>query len=535
MIPNSAMPDGAAHLRARALADLMVLDTPEEQAFDDLVFVAAKACAVPIALITLLDTERQWFKARFGLDVCETEIGQSVCQIDIDRADLLEIVDLTIDGRTKANPLVTGDRHFRAYAGAPLVLRSGIVVGRLCVIDTIPRPQGLSEMEKGMLQALARLASENLELRRIAHSSERMTAFQTALVEIGETIRDSRDTEQMAFATAGIVGRVLVADRAGFASVDEAVEAIEVETDWTAPGTVSIAGRHRLDAYGDLREPLAHGEPLVVWDALADQRTLHNLQSAMRIGVRSLVNMPVRENGKTVAVFFVHSAHPRSWPAEEIAFLRSAADRLEAGVAQQRIEQQQRIVNGEIAHRLKNTLTMVQAIANQTLRQVTDREAVYAFERRLIALSAAHDALLDLNWTQADLRTVASTVLDTVGFADRFTMNGPPVALRPQAALSFSLIVHELLTNACKYGALSNDDGGVSLTWRIVESGVDDDLLVIRWHESGGPPVTAPARRGFGSKLISIGLVGTGGVSLRYERSGFSADLQASLRSLARA
>lgn len=528
-------PDVAAHLRARALADLMVLDTPEEQAFDDLVFVAARACAVPIALITLLDADRQWFKARFGLDVCETEIEHSVCQIDIDRADLLEIVDLTADGRTMGNPLVTGKRHFRAYAGAPLVLRSGVVVGRLCVIDTIPRPEGLSVRERSMLQALARLASENLELRRVANASDRKTTLQTALVEIAETIRGSRDTKQMASATAAIVGRVLSTDRAGFGSVDEAVETIDVETDWTAPGTTSIAGRHRLDAYEDLMAPLAHGEPLVVWDALSDERTLHNPRAPMRIGVRSLVDMPVREQGKTIAVFFVHSAHPRAWPAEEIAFLRSAADRLEAGVAQHRAEQQQRIVNGEIAHRLKNTLTMVQAIASQTLRTIPDREAVYAFERRLIALSAAHDALLDSNWTQTDLRTVASTVLDTVGFADRCTLEGPPVALRPRAALSFSLIVHELLTNACKYGALSNDDGRVSLTWRVAESGVADDLLVIRWHESGGPPVTAPERRGFGSKLISIGLVGSGGVSLRYERSGFSADLQASLRDLARA
>lgn len=528
------MTDAGAVQRAEALAGLRVLGTAEEKAFDDLVFIAAKACAAPIALITLLDTNRQWFKARFGLDVRETEIEHSVCQIDIDRGDFLEIMDLTVDGRTNANPLVTGERHFRAYAGAPLVLRSGIVVGRLCVIDTAPRPEGLGEMEKAMLGALARLASENLELRRVAMMSDRMMTLQTALVDIGETIRNSRDTKQMASATAGIVGRVLSADRAGFGSVDEAVETIDVETDWTAPGIVSIAGQHRLAAFRNLQEPLTHGDPLVVWDALSDERTLHSQQSAMRVGVRSLVDMPVREDGKTIAIFFVHSAHPRSWAAEEIAFLRSAADRLEAGVAQHRAEQQQGLINGEIAHRLKNTLTMVQAIASQTLKTVADREAIYAFERRLIALSAAHDALLETNWTQADLRTIANTVLETVAFAERCTLDGPPVALGPRAAVSFSLIVHELLTNAFKYGALSNDNGEVSLTWDI-ERGEADDLLVINWQESGGPPVIAPARRGFGSKLISIGLVGAGGVNLRYDRSGLSAELQASLRQLAQA
>lgn len=529
---SSDMTYGGAVLRAKALADLMVLDTPEEVTLNDLVFVAAKACAVPIALLTLLDTDRQWFKARFGLDVCETEIEHSVCQIEIDRADFLEIVDLTVDGRTKANPFVTGERHFRAYAGAPLILRSGVVIGRLCVIDTAPRPDGLSEIEKAMLRSLARLASENLELSRVAKVSDRMVTLQTALVEIGETIRDSKDTEQMAFATAGIVGRVLSADRAGFASVDEAVETIDVETDWTAPGTASIAGRHRLNAYGDLRELFAQGKPVVVWDALSNERTLHNLQSEIRVGVRSLVDMPVRENGKTIALFFVHSALPRSWPPEEIAFLRSAADRLEAGVAHHRAEQQQRIINGEIAHRLKNTLQIVQAIARQTLRSVADREAVDAFGRRLIALSTAHDALLQTNWTQADLRTIADTAIETIGFTDRCTLDGPPLTLGPRAAVSFSLIMHELLTNAFKYGALSNDNGGVSLTWGM-QSGADDDFLVIHWRETGGPRVSVPARRGFGSQLMDIGLVGMGGVNLRYDRAGFSADLQASLRHLA--
>ena len=176
-------------------------------------------------------------------------------------------------------------------------------------------------------------------------------------------------------------------------------------------------------------------------------------------------------------------------------------------------------------------LTMVQAIASQTLRNVTDRDAVYAFERRLMALSAAHDALLQMSWTQADLQTIAATVIDAIGFSDRVDMSGPTVALGPRAALSFSLIVHELLTNACKYGALSNDHGEVSLTWGIL-NGQESDLLSIQWRERGGPPVVPPTRRGFGSKLINIGLVGTGGVDVRYEPSGLAADLHASMRHL---
>ena len=114
-------------------------------------------------------------------------------------------------------------------------------------------------------------------------------------------------------------------------------------------------------------------------------------------------------------------------------------------MARHRSEEQQRIVNGEIAHRLKNMLTMVQAIASQTLRSASDRESVYAFERRLMALSAAHDALLQNSWAQADLASIAATVIEAVGFTDRVKIDGPPVALWPQAAMSFSLILPSLM------------------------------------------------------------------------------------------
>lgn len=210
------------------------------------------------------------------------------------------------------------------------------------------------------------------------------------------------------------------------------------------------------------------------------------------------------------------------------------ADRLEAGVARFRAEEQQRILNGEINHRLKNMLSMVQAIASQTLRAVSEREPVESFERRLVALSAAHDVLLQKSWKDADLRTVAKAVVETVGFGERMTLDGPSVALGARAALSFSLVVHELMTNACKYGSLCAEGGHVELTWAIEGSG-PGATLVVRWRERGGPPVVAPSRKGFGSKLIRLGLTGTGGTELRYEPDGFQADLRASVEHLAQA
>ncbi len=521
--------------RSRAVARLVVLDTPEEQAFDDIVFIASQTCGAPIALISLLDTDRQWFKARVGLDVTETPIDQSVCRVDIDDANLLEIVDLTQDERTSVNPLVTGQRAFRYYAGAPLKLRSGDVVGRLCVIDTEARPDGLSDTQKTLLGALARQASDHLELRRIARASERMVELQKALVEIGECIRDSADVAMMTHRTSAVIGRALEVDRAGFGFVDDKVVSVEIEQDWTAPGVESIAGRHRFEDYGAIRDHLAKGEPLVIEDVATDWRTADDPAAMRNVGVEALVNMPVRQNGRTVAVLIVHSAVRRIWLPEELIFLRSVADRLEAGVSRIRGAQQQEMLNDEISHRLKNMLSMVQAIASQTLRDIPDRRPVETFEQRLVALSAAHDVLLQKSWSDADLRAVAEAVIETVGFGDRVSLNGPAVALGARAALSFSLVMHELMTNACKYGALCRGGGRVEVTWSIRDADDDEETLVLHWREQGEPPVVAPNRRGFGSKLIRLGLVGTGGVDLRYDPSGFEADLQASLRHLAEA
>jgi two-component sensor histidine kinase len=513
---------------------LAVLDTPEKQAFDDIVFIASRTCDTPIALISLLDHDRQWFKARVGLDVGETEIAQSVCQIDIDEADMLVIPDLTCDPRTAKNPLVTGERAFRFYAGAPLVLRSGVVVGRLCVIDTVPRPEGLTPEQLTLLRALGRQVSDQLDLRRAGQISARLLELQSALIEISECIRASEEAVEMTSAAAAVVGRVLQVERASFGLVDPDVEIVDVEADWTAPGVASIAGRHRFADYGALRADLVAGEPLVIEDVATDHRTSANTAAMYALDIGALVNMPVRERGRTVAIFIVNAARPRTWTPDELLFLRSVADRLEAGVARLRAEQQQSILNGEINHRLKNMLAMVQAIASQTLRAVSEREPVESFERRLVALSAAHDVLLQKSWKDADLQTVAEAVVETVGFGERVTLDGPSVPLGARAALSFSLVIHELMTNACKYGSLCMEGGHVELTW-IIEGSGPTASLIVRWRERGGPPVVAPSRKGFGSKLIRLGLTGTGGTELRYKPGGFEADLRASVEHLAQA
>ncbi|WP_426232198.1 sensor histidine kinase [Pararhizobium sp. DWP3-4] len=186
-----------------------------------------------------------------------------------------------------------------------------------------------------------------------------------------------------------------------------------------------------------------------------------------------------------------------------------------------RADEHREILVGELNHRVKNTLAVIQSIASQTLGHASTIEvARTAFSARLINLAKAHDVLTRENWGGADLVNV---VTDTVGphaEGNRFQMEGERVRLGPSASLAISMAVHELCTNAAKYGALSTEAGKVSIIWRLVGTGVDRRLN-LTWSESGGPQVETPKRKGFGSRLIERALAQElGGVDVMYEPSG---------------
>jgi anti-sigma regulatory factor (Ser/Thr protein kinase) len=150
--------------RLKALHHYRILDTDPEQAFDDLTLLASQICGTPMALISLVDEDRQWFKSRIGIDVAETARSISFCAHAIQKPELMIVPDTLSDGRFRDNPMVVGDPHVRFYAGAPLVTREGEALGTLCVIDREPRT--LSQGQKDALDALRRQAQAQLELRR---------------------------------------------------------------------------------------------------------------------------------------------------------------------------------------------------------------------------------------------------------------------------------------------------------------------------------------------------------------------------------
>lgn len=349
-----------------------------------------------------------------------------------------------------------------------------------------------------------------------------------ALLELGDRLRNLRTVPEVARVACEIVGRTLRADRVAFGRADVTGEHVDVDVDWTVDGMVSIAGRHRLEEYGEaFRQILLNGDTLVVEDVLSNPLTAASAELFLEVGTRSIVNMPVRERGQQVGILIVHSREPRAWSAERLAFLRNVADRVEVGSARLRAEEEQRLLNLELNHRMKNSMAMIQAIAAHTLKGVTERDAVENFYQRLHALSAAHDVLVHQNWTSARIDNVVMATVAAFGHLERIAASGPPVTLNARSTFAFSLLLHELATNAVKYGALSTESGHVRVTWRL-----EGHELVVDWREIGGPPAHEPVRKGFGSRLMRMGLAGTGGVELRYLASGFQAEMRAPIARL---
>jgi two-component sensor histidine kinase len=198
-------------------------------------------------------------------------------------------------------------------------------------------------------------------------------------------------------------------------------------------------------------------------------------------------------------------------------------------------ESRQKALLAELNHRVKNTLSTVQSLAAQTMRGAgVDRESREAFERRLFALSSAHDRLTEGEWESAELSAVLRALLAPFAAEgeDRVTFDGPPVQLPPRAVLTLAMVMHELATNAAKYGALSVPAGAVAISWRIEANG-SGSWLKIDWREKGGPEVGAPRTRGFGTKLLERGIERElkGKAEIAYDPSGLRAAIGIPLRS----
>jgi two-component sensor histidine kinase len=252
---------------------------------------------------------------------------------------------------------------------------------------------------------------------------------------------------------------------------------------------------------------------MIVPDATKDPRFDCNPLVTGEPGLRFYAGALLKsEENLPIGTLCVLDTRVRTLDDQQANALRRLARQVMSQMELRRAVRLQGLLAHELQHRVKNTLAMVQAIANQTFRNTSDAEAKSAFTARLIALSRAHDILTETSWSAAPMRDLVTGALAAHRTGQgRFAISGPDLNVGPRPALSLALALHELATNAAKYGALSNQSGRIGLAWSVHQG-----TFRLVWSESGGPPVTAPTRRGFGSRLVERSLASELGAEVRF-------------------
>lgn len=451
--------------RSASLHSFEILDTPRESDFDDIAKLASKITGAPIAVVNLVDTKRQFFKAEVGLGVRSTPLETAFCRHALLEEDVLIIPDATKDTRLNCNPLVTGEPHIRSYAGALMKTDDGYPIGTVCVLDYSVRE--FTEDQVEMLRFLARQAMTQMELRRTVSSQNRL------LTRALSAERAKANFERVVRQASDFIG---IADGEGKVVFlnDAARDLVGLATGDDIPSSVM---EYIAEADHELfREQVVP----VIKSGESCEKEIRLKHFGTGNVVPALYTMfPIREDGGDIIGYGVVTKDMTEMKAEE----ERRADMM-----------------GEAAHRIKNTLSIVQAIVSQSLRASgTVADVKDVITKRVAALAKAQDVLTSAEDAMADIGDVVSSALaphdSGVG---RFEIDGPTSRLTSRQALGLSLALHELATNAAKYGALSGDNGKVEIKWNVEEDGA----FRFSWSESGGPQVSVPTRVGFGSQLI---------------------------------
>ncbi|TCN32527.1 PAS domain S-box-containing protein [Sinorhizobium americanum] len=458
-----------------AAPDMTVADSD----FEPLARLAASLFDAPIALVTLVDHEWEWFKAAVGTTETRTRTEESFCAHAIgDRGPFL-VLDASAHPVLRHNRKVAQAPFLRFYAGAPIVL-GGQAVGTVCVLDGTPR----AEIAAKQLDALQEIADAAASLLKLKDEARRRALKEAAL---------SREEQRLGMALdAANVGSWLWDIRSG-----------------------TVAGNGAMMRMFGLPPERTLSAKAVFGAIHPDDRgaTFAKLRQAMAANEEYDGMFRIRANGRWL--LGRGRVHDRDSRGLALTFLGMTIDVSE----QQASVQRTRLLLKELNHRVKNTLAMLQSLARQTLRQTSDpAEFMTAFAGRLQAISEAHGLLSDYEWGTIRLAELISKQLKPYvsDYAEQVEIHKDEVLLGPDQAVGLGLVLHELATNAVKYGSLSVPKGKIVLTARsVVEEG--SAVLHLTWTEVGGPPVREPRRRGFGSLLIERSLDKIIGSSVKVE------------------
>jgi two-component sensor histidine kinase len=302
---------------------------------------------------------------------------------------------------------------------------------------------------------------------------------------------------------------------------------------WWAPELIQFYNDAYRETMGPERHPSALGARgrecwQEIWDIIGPQIEYVMAGHGATWNEDQLV--PVTRHGRREDVWWTYSFGPIDFDGKVGGVLVVCRDVTTEHMAREALY----LINEELNHRVKNTLAVLGAVATQTFCDASSKADLEKYQGRLAAFGRAQDLLTAANWAAAPLQDVVSTALDPYRTSEaRFAVSGPPLVVKSRQAFALSLAIHELATNAMKYGALTVASGKVSITW-ISEDNAGEPKLVFVWRELGGPPASEPTSVGFGSRLISRVLQDDFGgcVEILYTSTGLICRLTAPLENL---
>jgi two-component sensor histidine kinase len=456
--------------RLDALAALDVLDGEPDSDFERLGRTAAHIFKTEFALVTLVGKERQWFRACFGVQGLEhtaTDVSFCAHTIALPGDEAMVVLDAAKDDRFADNPLVTGWPHIRFYAGAPIII-AGQKLGSVCVLSANPR----DAVDPDLLTQLGDLAG--LAAALFALKDEARVRARTAAALLREEWRHALTLE------AGKVGSWVWDIRSGEVACNDTFRRMY---------ELPEAGPIRVEQVLEATHP-------------ADRATVQaGITASLDDGVDYSAEARVATSGRWLTMR--GRVYQRDAEGKPLIMMGASIDVTES----KQSAEQTRLLLRELNHRVKNTLAMIQSVARQTIRQNPDPVAfIEAFSGRLRTISDAHVLLADRDWSGVQLYEVLASQLgpDFITNPDRAEVRGPDVMLPADHALGLGLILHELTTNAHRYGAWASDEGVVNIQWEV--KAFPQRGLSLHWREHGGPPVERPQEHGLGARLIERSL-----------------------------
>lgn len=246
-------------------------------------------------------------------------------------------------------------------------------------------------------------------------------------------------------------------------------------------------------------------EPVYVTDIERDPLWANFRNLALSHGLKACWSTPIlsRSNG-VLGTFALYHREPRAPRPHEKEIVDLMMRIAAIAIEHEQDRHQRQLLVEELTHRVKNMLTVVLSIAHSTIRSHTDDASYKSFEDRLIALSKTQSLLTQTNWSSVDVHELVTNiaVMPFAGDQARFCLHGPPTHIPARLTLPFALSLHELCTNAAKYGALTTEKGRILINWGYTGNGKEARKFFFRWSEADGPPVNPPSRHGFGSRMI---------------------------------